>query len=431
MGFETIAKALGRPRYHPETMLKLFIYGYLNKVQSSRRLEKETQRNVELMWLLKRLRPDFKTIADFRKDNPQAIRGVCKQFVLLFRKLDLLSDNLVAIDGSKFKAVNNRDNNFTKAKLERRLNMVDESINRYLEQIVQADANHSRHKHTRTEHLKGKIKTLRKEAQRLKIIEVRLEYSPDEQISLVDPDARSMKTRGTGIFGYNAQTAVNVTNHLIVAFDVTNKGNDRSQLYPMACAAREAMAADSLNVLSDRGYFSSKQIRTCAVNGIVATVPSSNTSASPGKGHYDKRYFRYIAEDDEYECPAGERLIWRQRTEERGLELDRYWFSDCKNCPAKQSCTTGPERRITRWAHEELIEEMQDRLDSDPAYMKACRQTVEHPYGTIKSWMGATHFLMKGLTNVNTEMSLHMLAYNMKRVMSILGPQALLAEAGI
>lgn len=321
MGFETEAKALGRPRYHPETMLKLYIYGYLNKVQSSRRLEKEAQRNVELMWLLKRLRPDFKTIADFRKDNPKAIRSVCKQFVLLCRKLDLLSDNLVAIDGSKFKAVNNRDNNFTKAKLERRLKMVDESINRYLEQIEQADSDHSRHKHTKTEHLKGKIATLREEAQRLKAIEVCLENEPDGQISLVDPDARSMKTRGTGIVGYNAQTAVNVTNHLIVAFDVTNKGSDRAQLHPMACAAREAMAADSLNVVADRGYFSGNQILACAEEGIVTTVPSSNTSASPGKGHYDKRYFRYIAEDDEYECPAGERLIWRQRTEERGLVL--------------------------------------------------------------------------------------------------------------
>jgi len=427
MGFDIEAKALGRPRYHPEMMLKLYIYGYLNKVQSSRRLERESQRNIELMWLLKRLRPDFKTIADFRKDNSKAIRSVCKQFVLLCRKLDLLTDNLVAIDGSKFKAVNNRDNNFTKAKVERRLKMVDESISRYLEQIEQADRDHSRHQQTKTEHLKEKIEVLREETQRLKAIEVRLENEPDGQISLVDPDARSMKTRGTGIVGYNAQTAVDATNHLIVAFDVTNNGNDRSQLYPMACAAREAMAADSLNVLADRGYFSGNQLLACTEDGITVTVPTSNTSASPGKGQYDKRYFKYVAEDDEYECPAGERLIWRMRTEERGLEIDRYWHSGCADCPLKQSCTTGPERRITRWAHEEIVEEMQDRLDSDPAYMRTRRQTVEHPFGTIKSWMGATHFLMKGLTNVNTEMSLHVLAYNMKRVMSIMGPQALIA----
>ena len=427
MGFDIVGKDLGRPGYHPETMLKLYIYGYLNKVQSSRRLERESRRNVELMWLLRRLSPDFKTIADFRKNNPKAIRSVCKQFVLLCRKLDLLTDNLVAIDSSKFKAVNNRDNNFTKGKLERRLKMVDESIRRYLEQIEHADRDHSRHSQTKIEHLKEKLEVLREETQRLEDIEVRLQSQPDGQLSLVDPDTRSMKTRGTGIVGYNAQTAVDATNHLIVAFDVTNNGSDRSQLYPMACAAQEAMAADSLNVVADRGYFSGNQLLACVVDGITVTVPSTNTSASPGKGQYNKRHFKYIPEDDEYECPAGERLIWRQRTEERGLELDRYWFTGCAECPLKQSCTTGPERRITRWAHEELVEEMQDRLDSDPAYMRVRRQTVEHPFCTIKSWMGATHFLMKGLTNVNTEMSLHTLAYNIKRVMSIIGPQALIA----
>jgi len=412
IGFRTEANTTGRPRYHPETMIKLFVYGYMNKVQSSRRLEREAQRNVELMWLLGRLCPDFKTIADFRKDN----------------KLDLLTDNLVAIDGSKFKAVNNRDKNFTKSKIERRLKMVNESIDRYLEQMAQADIDHSRHTKTKKVHLKDKIETLRQEAIRLKKVEVRLADEPDGQLSLTDPDARSMKTRGNGIVGYNAQIAVDTTNHLIVAFDVNNKGSDRAQLYPMACAAREAMGATSLNVVADRGYFSGNQILDCAKDGIVTTIPRSNTSASPGKNQYDKRYFIYIAKDDEYECPAGERLTWRQRTEERGLELDRYWFSDCANCPIKTSCTSGPERRITRWAHEELVDEMQDRLDSDPAYMRTRRQTVEHPFGTLKAWMGSTHFLMKKLKNVNTEMSLHILAYNMKRVMSILGPSALIME---
>jgi hypothetical protein len=212
---------------------------------------------------------------------------------------------------------------------------VDESIKRYLEQIEQADRDQSHHYKKKSEHLKEKIEVLREETQKLKAIEVRLESEPDGQLSLVDPDARSMNTRGTGIVGYNAQTAVEATYHLIVAFDVTNNGSDRSQLHPMACAAQEAMVADSLNVVADRGYFSGNQLPVCAVDGITITVPSTNTSASPGKGPYNKSYFKYIAEDDEYECPAGERLIWRQRTEERGLELDRYWYSGSAECPLK------------------------------------------------------------------------------------------------
>lgn len=427
LGFQTEAKHTGRPGYHPSTMLKLYVYGYLNRIPSSRRLEREAQRNVELMWLLGRLSPDFKTIADFRKDNGEAIMQVCKQFVVLCRKLDLLTDTLVAIDGSKFKAVNNRDKNFTTAKMERRLKMIDESIERYLEQIAQADVENTRHAQTKKKHINEKIATLKEEMSRLKKIEARLANEPDGQISLTDPDARSMKTRGNGIVGYNVQTAVDTTHHLIVAFDVNNKGSDRAQLYPMACQAQEAMDTDTLNVVADRGYFSGNQILACAIDGIVTTIPKSNTSASPGKDQYDKRYFKYIVEDDEYECPAGERLIWRMRTEERGLELDRYWSSNCGNCSIKHSCTTARERRITRWAHEELVDEMQDRLDSDPAYMKARRQTVEHPFGTLKVWMGYTHFLMKRLENVNTEMSLNVLAYNIKRVISIMGVESLIA----
>lgn len=345
---------------------------------------------------------------------------------MLCRKLDLLTNTLVAIDGSKFKAVNNRDKNFTKAKMERRLKMVDESIERYLDQIALADVESPNQAEVKKEHLRDKIEKLKEEMERLKDIEILLAESEDGQISLTDSDARSMKTRGQGIVGYNAQTAVDTTNHLIVAVDVTNVGSDRSALLPTAQLAQEAMATDSLSVVADRGYFSGAQILGCAEEGILTTIPKSNTSSSPSKQQYDKRYFIYIPEDDEYQCPAGERLQWRMRIEQGGLQVDKYWTSNCTNCPIKSSCTDGTERRITRWEHEELVEEMQERLDSDPAYMRARRQTVEHPFGTIKLWMGSAHFLMKGLHNVNTEMSLHTLSYNMKRCINLLGVGALI-----
>ena len=240
LGFKTTPEVTGRPGYHPSTLLKLFIYGYLNRVQSSRRLEREAQRNVELMWLTGRLSPDFKTIADFRKDNGEAIRLVCRGFVLLCRKLELFTDAFVAIDGSKFKAVNNRDKNFTKAKLKRRLQQIDESIERYLGQIASADRQETTVAKDKGQRLEGKIAALKKEMGRLKKLEVRMLQAPDQQISLTDQDARSMATsgRGTGMVGYNVQTAVDAKHHLIVAHEVTNVGHDRTQLAKMAKLAK-------------------------------------------------------------------------------------------------------------------------------------------------------------------------------------------------
>ena len=277
MGFKTIPSATDRPAYHPATMLKLYVYGYLNRVQSSRRLERETGRNVELMWLLGRLAPDFKTIADFRKNNTKAIRSVCSEFVMICRKLDLFSDAFVAIDGSKFKAVNNRDRNFTEAKLKRRLEDIDKSIERYLKQIASADQQDALLTENNTERLENNITKLKQEIVRLNEIEVQLLASPDKQISLTDPDARSMKTRGAGIVGYNVQTAVDVENHLIVADEVTNVGNDRAQLNNMATKAKEAIATDKLTVVADRGYYSGEEIRLfvelCEIYGAISKLP--------------------------------------------------------------------------------------------------------------------------------------------------------------
>ena len=426
LGFKTEPNDTGRPPYHPSTMLKIYVYGYLNRVQSSRRLEREAQRNIELMWLAERLAPDFKTIADFRKDNGVAIRLVCREFVMLCRKLNLFTQAFVAIDGSKFKAVNNRDRNFTKAKMKRRLQQIDESIERYLGQMASADRQES--SEDKTQRLEDKIAALKKEMVSLKKLEVRMLEDPDQQISLTDPDARSMATsgRGTGMVGYNVQTAVDTKHHLIVAHEVTNVGHDRTQLANMAQQAKDVIETDELEVVADRGYFKGEEILACDEAGITTYLPRPQTSGNLAKGQYGKRDFIYIPEDDEYECPQGERLIRRLSREEKGKTIHRYWSSACGRCAIKSQCTTGKHRRVSRWEHEAVVDAVQTRLDREPERMRARRETVEHPFGTIKSWMGSTHFLTRGLQPVSTEMSLHVMAYNLKRMMNIFGVKPLI-----
>lgn len=426
LGFKTVPANTGRPAYHPSTLLKLYVYGYLNRIQSSRRLEREAGRNVELMWLVARLAPDFKTIADFRKNNTKAIRLVCREFVQVCRKLDLFADAFVAIDGSKFKAVNNRDNNFTQAKLKRRVDDIDKNINRYLDQIASADRQDDLVTKDKTERLETKIAKLKEEIKQLNNIEVQLQATPDKQISLTDPDARSMITRGTGIVGYNVQTAVDVKHHLIVAHEVTNVGHDRGQLHNMATQAKEAMATDELAIVADRGYYNGEEIKACEEAGYRTYLPKSQTSGNKAKGLFDKRDFIYQSDVDEYTCPAGEQLIYRCRSQEKGKTIHRYWSSACPNCEIKPQCTTGKNRRVSRWEHEAVLDDVNARIEQEPERMKARRETVEHPYGTIKHWMGYTHFQMRTLERVSAEMSLHVLAYNMKRVMNILGVTTLM-----
>jgi transposase len=418
----------GRPSYHPGIMLKLYIYGYLNRVPSSRRLERECQRNIELIWLTGQLAPDFKTIADFRKDNGKAIREVCREFVALCRKLDLFSAASVAIDGSKFKAVNARDKNFTEAKMRRRLERIDESIARYLSQLETADRHGDAVPEAKVERLKGKIEKLKEEIVRLNAINVEMMKSEDKQISLSDPDARSMATSGkdTGIVGYNVQIAVDTQHHLIVAHEVTNVGSDRHQLASMADQARVEMVVETLNVVADRGYYDSQEILACEEAGITVTLPKPLTSGAKAAGRFGKQDFIYVAAEDIYCCPAGERLTYRFTVEEHGKMLRRYWTTACRTCAVKALCTTGPERRIPRWEHEAVLEKVQQRLDQDPNRMTLRRQTAEHPFGTIKAWMGATHFLTRRRHKVATEMALNVLAYNMKRVIAILGCRPLL-----
>jgi transposase len=424
LGFEGAEPALtGRPAYHPAVLLKIYIYGYLNRIQSSRRLEREAQRNVELMWLTGRLAPDFKTIADFRRDNGPGIRNVCRRFIVLCRDLKLFSEALVAIDGSKFKAVNSRDRNFTPGKIDKRQQQIEESIQRYLDALETADRTQPPDLETKTERLKDKIDRLRWQMRQLDQTKEQLQTQPDGQLSLTDRDARSMTShgKGTGIVGYNVQAAVDAKHHLIVAHEVTNVGSDRAQLSPMAQAARDAMGKTTLKAVADRGYYNAPQIKACHDAGIATILPKPTTSNAKAEGRFDKADFVYIARDDEYECPAGQRAIYRFSREENGLLLRRYWSSACPQCPMKAQCTPSAYRRISRWEHEAVLEAVQRRLDKQPYAMTLRRRTVEHVFGTLKHWMGSTHFLTRTLANVSTEMSLHVLAYNLKRVIRILG----------
>ncbi len=349
--------------------------------------------------------------------------------MLLCRKLDLFADSLVAIDGSKFKAVNNRNRNFTKAKIKARLKQIDESIKRYLGQIASADRVDGIRAKVKKEGLNEKICKLKQEVERLNETERELKESPDGQVSLTDPDARSMATsgRGSGMVGYNAQAAVDSKHHLIVTHEVTNQGHDRAQLSNMAAQAKTVLDVDELTVVADRGYYSGEEIKTCEEAGIRTYLPKNQTSSNQAKGYYGKRDFIYHPQDDEYECPAGERAIYRFTREEKGKQIRRYWSSACVSCSMKSKCTTGKERRISRWEHEAILDTVETRLEQAPEMMKVRRSTVEHPFGTIKYWMGSTHFQMKTLKHVSTEMSLHVLAYNMKRVIKILGARQLIA----
>ena len=430
LGFARAAPAeTGRPGYHPGILLKLYVYGYLNRIPSSRRLEREAQRNVELMWLIGRLAPDFKTIADFRRDNGAAIQGACRQFVMLCRSLGLFAHSMAAIDGSKFKAVNNRDRNYTTTKVEKRIEQVNASIERYLARLEQADREESDVPEARTERLRDKIAGLRRQMQFLNDMKAKAATAPDGQISLTDPDARSMATsgRGTGIVGYNVQLAVDTEHHLIMAHDVSNEGHDRSQLVPMGLQAKDAAQAVEITILADRGYFNGEQVLACDGTGVLPCVPKIDTSGRLKLGLFARADFVYDAAADHYTCPAGAHLTkGTERSDKRG-DIDHYRnLTACLSCELKPRCTPEKVKRFKRWAHEAVLDAMQTRLDQLPDAMAVRRQTVEHVFGTLKAWGGNTPFLTRTLEKVRTEVSLAVLAYNIRRVIKLLGAAPLL-----
>ncbi len=430
LGFDRAEpSATGRPGYQPATLLKIYVYGYLNRLQSSRRLERESHRNVELIWLTGRLMPDFKTIADFRKDNRKAIRRVCLEFVGVCRELQLFSATLVAIDGSKFKAVNSRDKNFTRKSVQRRLQKTQANIDRYLAKLDAVDKEEPEIREVTAAELKQKIASMEAKMAELRQHEAEVEAHPDKQVSLTDPDARSMMKAGGGsTVSYNVQTAVDSKHHLIAAHEVTNAPSDRGQLASMAEQARTALDAKTLTVIADPGYYSGKEIVDCYDAGITALVPKTDTTNRKAKGQYTKADFTYDAERNEYVCPAGERLTYRFDSVENDMTQWVYMTYECSSCPLQSKCTTGSAKRLKRWEHEHRLEAAEVELKKNPDAMRQRKQLVEHPYGTIKYWMGSTHFLMKRLPNVQAEMSLHVLAYNLRRAINILGVPRIMAQ---
>lgn len=428
LGFEGAA-ATGRPGYHPAMLLKLYLYGYMNQVQSSRRLEREAGRNVEVMWLTGKLAPDFKTIADFRRDNGEAVRAACRQFVVLCREVGLIAGGTVAVDGSRFRAVNTRDRNYTPGAIRLRLAQVEASIERYLDKLDTADRQEAEVAEMRTTRLNERIAALRQQMRSLQAMATQVATEPDRQVSLTDPDARAMAThgKGTGLVGYNVQTAVDAGSHIVVAHEVTNLGHDRTQLANMGRLAKDATGVEHLTVLADRGYFSGAEILACEGAGVTPICPKPLTSGAKAEGRFGKPDFLYDAPSDTYRCPAGETLAKRSTTIENGLVLNRYWSSHCRSCALKPDCTIGNERRVTRWEHEHVVEAMQDRLDRMPDAMRIRRRTVEHVFGTIKDWMGRSHFKTRRLPGVAAEMSLHVLAYNLKRAIALIGAPRLIA----
>jgi transposase len=434
LGFAgVVPEATGRPSYHPATLLKIYLYGYLNRIQSSRRLEREGQRNIELMWLTARLMPDFKTIADFRRDNGPAIHAACARFVVLCRQFNLFTRAVVAIDGSKFKAINNRDKNFTVAKVGKRIEQVEASIARYLAALDRADRQDDDVAEAKTARLQEKIEGLRRQMQSLKEMGKQVEASPDKQVSLIDPDARSMATsgKGTGIVGYNVQIAVDAEHHLIVAHEVTNIGSDRAQLTSMGQKARDAIGSEQITVLADRGYYNGDEVLACEGTGILPCIPKTQTSGNAKRGLFTVADFIYNAEKDRYTCPAGKYLTRGKVRSDRRDNIDHYRnLTACSACALKPRCTLDKHKRLKRWEHEGVLDKMQARLDRMPEAMTIRRQTVEHPFGTLKAWMGNTHFLTKTLEKVKTEMSLQVLAYNMKRMINIFGVKLLMKAIG-
>jgi transposase len=428
LGFDGVEpSATGRPAYHPAVLLKLYIYGYLNGIQSGRRLEREAQRNVELIWLTGRLMPVFKTITSFRKENRQAIRKVCLSFVELCRELDLFSAKLVAIDGSKFKAVNSRDKNFTKKSVRRRIKKTQANIDRYLAKLDAVDEEEPEIREVTAEELKQKIASMEAKMEELKGREAEVDAHPDKQVSVTDEDARSMMKPGGGsVVGYNVQTAVDEKHHMIVSHEVTNDTTDRKQLDKVAKQAKKALGSKTLKVVADAGYYEGKAITECYAADITALVPKTDTTNRKAKGQFTKADFRYAAERNEYTCPAGEKLTYRFDSVEKGKTLHVYMRYGCSSCALQAQCTTATAKRLKRWEKEAVLDRAAADLKREPDAMRQRKALVEHPFGTLKHGMGATHFLTRRLPSVKAEMSLHVLAYNMKRAIKVLGAEKII-----
>jgi len=428
LGFEkAVASTTGRPAYHPGDLLRLYIYGYLNQIRSSRRLERETRRNLELIWLVRKLTPDHKTIADFRKGNLRAIRRVCREFSLLCRQMGLFGGELIGVDGSKFKAVNGKERNFTRKKLGGLIERADRKIDEYLKRIEEADKEEGEEEGVTTQELKEKIAAMGKRRERYREIERKLKDEGEGQISMTDPDSRLMKTRqGTDVC-YNVQIAVDDKNKMIVGHEVTNAPTDQAQLANMGKQAKEALGVAQVETVADMGYYDCGQVKECEEEGI--TVYMEKPPLSRKTGLFTKEDFIYDSEKDIYRCPAGAELTYR--TQDRREQQRLYASGACIWCRIKGKCTTRTKGRIIkRRADEEVLDRMALRVREHPEKVGLRKRLVEHPFGTMKRAMNQGYFLMKGKNKVAAEMSLTVLAYNIKRAMTVLGTEKLIEAVG-
>ena len=420
-GFAVVEpKQTGRPGYAPADLLKLYVYGYLNRVRSSRRLEAETHRNIEVIWLLRHLKPDFKTIADFRRDNRNAFRPVFRQFVLLCRQLDLFGRELLAVDGTRIKAVNNKDRNFTRASLTKFIELADVKLDDYLQRLDQSDANEVKTGGSRVKNLAEKIAAIRERRTRCKDMLAQLDNTGEDQISLTDPDSRAMAAHTRVAVGYNVQVAVDTRHKLIVEQQVTNQVVDMGLLTEVAEPAKEVLGVETIDVVADKGYFKIEDIEACENAGMVPYVPRPQRGPSVKAGLFRKDEFQYDAASDSYVCPEGQRLHPYSDSLLRGLKKINYVNKlACDDCAIRSRCTAGKFRTVSRLENEAVLDRMQARLAKRPDVLDRRRETVEHPFGSIKQWMNQGAFLMRGLAKVRAEFSLTALAYNLRRVLNI------------
>ena len=432
LGFKhSVPAEVGRPSYDPADLLKLYVYGYLNQIRSSRKLERECRRNLELMWLMKKLTPDFKTIADFRKDNIHCVKGVFREFVKLCISLDLYGAKCIAVDGTKFKAVNSLDRNFNQKNLAYRIKDIDKHVSKYLAQIEEEDRKEEQANDKHAEAIQEKVQKLMKRKEEYSELLAKLKESRQNEVSLIDPDCRLMKNRGRIEPCYNGQVAVDDKNHLIVDYSVTNAPADNCQLSPMAIGAKEMLKAKSLEAVADKGYFSFVQIKDCVDNGVIPYVPEQNrygVGFVKRKGvptrdfHVDK--FNYNLEMDTFVCPAGNKLTFRYLDHAHQKNIRVYRTDACFSCEFFMTkCTLNTHgRTLWRWEHAEVLDEMKARLLQAPEKMALRKKLVEHPFGTMKRAFNQGYLLLKGLGKVVGEVGFTMLAYNMRRVFNILGP---------
>lgn len=416
--------ATGRKPYHPGDLLKLYIYGYLNQVRSSRRLEKECHRNLELLWLLRRLSPDFKTIADFRKGNSQAIRNACRAFIQFCRQAELLTGKLVAIDGSKFKSAASKDSVTRRSQLTEQRQQLEQQIDRYLQQLDRAD-DKAPTVQLDTAAVKKALARLQQQKVRLDKLEVQMDTFGRNQACATEPEAKLLRSGREGmIVGYNVQSAVDADTGLIVHHEVTDDSDDRCQLYPMAQQTKAELDLENLEVLADAGYSNGEQLASCEAEDITVTLPTRR-SINDLTGLHPKGAFQYDADRDEYICPAGERLTYKtlNRKEKRRM----YTREGCHNCKQKAQCTRSKQRWVSRHFHEEAFERCDARLQQNPKLMRQRMAIVERPFAILKQLMGFRRFLCWGMESARSEMSLGVLSYNLKRMMNQQSVSALLA----